>query len=296
VGRVVTALAVLAAACSAGQPVAPPTTASDSTEPRPAICDEYAAGEVAGALGHPGLVETSGITFGASGTLWAHNDSGSEPLLYAVDHGGAPLGVIDVDGRNVDWEDVATGPGPGSGTYLYVADIGDNLGRRRHVTVYRFPEPDPGAGAVAVESLDVTYPNGPADAEALIVDGVTGDAFIVTKAPGWGFVYEIPASAWGMAEVEGRSVGAVVLPSADEVVTGGAVSGDGSLIALRTYGDIRLFPRDTGRSIGEALTHRSCFLATLDEAQGEAIAFDGDTIVTVGEGAGAPIHRYSRGG
>jgi hypothetical protein len=295
--RTVAALFLLATACSVSNSPAPPSTAAGgTTEPRPGLCDDYLPGTTAGSLGFDGLTETSGIVVGEDGVLWAHDDSGSEPRIYAMTPDGDALGSLSVDALNVDWEDVALGPGPGGVAYLYVADIGDNLGRRRHVTLYRFPEPHPQDGSVPEpESIDVTYPDGAVDAETLIVDPVSGDAFIVTKVRGWGAIYEVPAPAWGSGSVEATRVGAVFLPLPDAVVTGGDVSADGSVVALRTYGDVRLVPRESGQSIGEALTHRSCSMATVDESQGESVAFDGVSIITVGEGRGAPIHRYERG-
>ncbi len=295
VRRISLVAAVLVTACGSTPAATRPVPTLPAAEQPPAICDGFGAAVSVGSLGFPALVETSGIAIGGSGVLWAHNDSGSEPRIYAMATDGSPLGAVDVDARNVDWEDFAAGPGPGGDTYLYLADIGDNLARRRHVTLYRFPEPDPAAGMVTgLESIDVTYPDGPSDAEALLVDPSTGDAFIVTKMPGWGRIYEVPASAWGAASVVATDVGAAVLPRADSVITGGDVSADGSVVALRTYGDVRLFARDPGSSVGEALTHRSCFLAAAEEDQGEAIAFDGTALLTVGEGAAAVIHRSGR--
>ena len=292
--RALAGVLVFAAACGGGSDAIPSTTAAGgTTEPRPGVCDRYGPGEVAGVLGYDDLSEASGIVIDASGTLWAHNDSGSEPRLFAMDRTGATLGVVEVEARNVDWEAIAVGPGPDGAAYLYVADIGDNFERRRHVTLYRFPVPSTADGLVAEpESLDVMYPGGPDDAETLVVDRATGDAFIVTKVPGSGVVYEVPATAWGSGTVEAVSVGAVPLPLPDAVVTGGDVSADGSVVALRTYGDVRLFLRDAGETIGEAMTHRSCSVATLEEAQGESVAFDGEILLTVGEGAGAEIHHY----
>ncbi len=49
------------------------------------------------------------------GVLWAHNDSGDAPMLYAIDLKGTAPG----EGRGartpwrIDWEDIAAGPCPG---------------------------------------------------------------------------------------------------------------------------------------------------------------------------------------
>jgi hypothetical protein len=113
--------------------------------------------------------------------LWTHNDSGNAPQLFAIDLKGKLLSQWTVTGaRAVDWEDIAIGPGG-----LYVGDIGDNRLRRTFVTVYRLKEPNPrsdGGPTAAAEALRFRYPDGPHDAEAMMVHPRTGDLYIVTKA------------------------------------------------------------------------------------------------------------------
>ena len=91
------------------------------------------------------LREGSGVALSrrTPGLLWSHNDSGP-PMLIALDASGAAKGRVTVAGARVgDWEDVSAGPCP-QGSCLYIADIGDNNGVRRSITVYRVPEPRPG--------------------------------------------------------------------------------------------------------------------------------------------------------
>ena len=102
---------------------------------------------------------------------------------------GTALGAYPVTARrSTDWEDIAVGPGPdGDGDFLYVGDIGDNGAERRSVTVYRVAEPEaapvpPGVALSGAEAIELTYPGGPVDAEALLVDPRTGDLVIVTKS------------------------------------------------------------------------------------------------------------------
>ena len=96
-----------------------------------AVCSRFAAStDPVPALQDPLLDEVSGVVASRVHTpdLWVHNDSGGEPAVYAITPDGALLGAYTIDGAtNVDWEDIAVGPGPQPGTsYLYVADIGDN--------------------------------------------------------------------------------------------------------------------------------------------------------------------------
>ena len=120
---------------------------------------------------------------------------GTRPPLYAVGDDGHALGTFTLTGAtNVDWEDIAVGPGPIGGTsYVFVADIGSIsqpfVSTRPSVDVYRVPEPavssTVSSGAVSLggaEKLTFTYPgDAKYDAESLIVDPVTGKLYIVTK-------------------------------------------------------------------------------------------------------------------
>ena len=115
------------------------------------------------------LPEASGIAVSARtpGVLWLHNDSG-DPLLRALATDGASRGSVWIAGAAVeDWEDVTVAPCP-HGSCVYIGDIGDNNARRSSLTIYRVPEPDPTtARSPRAESMRLTYPDGPKDAEAL---------------------------------------------------------------------------------------------------------------------------------
>ncbi len=100
----------------------------------------------------------------------------------------------------VDWEDIATGPAPGGGALLYLADIGDNARARERDR--RLPRARAAAGRVApsapAERLRLRYPDGAHDAEALLVDPRTGTLVIVTKDLSAGRAYSAPP-AWPRA-------------------------------------------------------------------------------------------------
>jgi hypothetical protein len=66
--------------------------------------------------------------------------------------------------------------------YLYIGDIGDNQAKCADITVYRVAEPKVGAAAAfgtmstgAAQAIGLTYPDGPRDAETLLVDPLTRD-------------------------------------------------------------------------------------------------------------------------
>jgi len=252
---------------------------------------------VVGSLSHPGLIETSGVALSRSqpGVLWAHNDSGSPAEMWALDSSGGLLGVVEVEAENIDWEDVAIGPGPDGTDWIYVADTGNLDRERSRVALYRFPEPPAADGSTLVEELRIRYPGGPEDVEALVVDPESGNSYLLTKSPrGVSTVYELAADAWGSEEaVSAFPVGEVDLGLLS-LLTAADISPDGTVIALRTYDAVLLFPRSAGQSLVDALEGDRCFAPSGDETQGEAIALDADGYVTVGEGVGAPIYRVDR--
>jgi len=280
----------------------------------PSACDGFEPVELGGTVTEPRLVELSGLAAspGHSDVLWAHNDSGGAAELYAFAEDGTSLGAYPVEGADaVDWEDMAAGPAPnGSDTVLYIGDIGDNDAARPTVTVYRVYEPGetpvaPGVPLTEVEVIDLQYPDGPSDAEALLIDPRTGDLVIVTKSLlGMSRVLRAPAASLVPgAPVPMVDEGGLRIPVPPEpgpgfpgtAVTGGDVSPDGSMVVLRTYRSVLAFPRGEEQTLAEALLGTPCFAPQAEEQQGEAVAFtgDGSAYVTVSEGVNPTINRVA---
>ena len=80
-----------------------------------------------------------------------------------------------------------------------------------------------------------------------------------------------------------RTAGGPVGRVGSRLVTGGAVSADGRVIALRTYTDAWLYPAPDGDPVA-ALTREPVQLPLPGEPQGEAIAFEPDgTLLSASE-------------
>ena len=241
------------------------------------------------------VTESSGVAVSRahSGILWTHNDSGDGPYLYATDLRGTDRGAIRVSGAgSKDWEDIAAGPCPTRpGTCLYIGDTGDNTERRSSVTIYAVPEPDPPIDAsdtqrvtAAAAALRLRYPDGAHDVEALYVSPRDTAVYLVSK--GWGGsvrLYRAGRTAWrtpGVATAE--LVQALpISPSRKQgrVVTGAAMRGDGTLVAIRTYVDVHFFvPDRTGRLA--AANRPVCSVRGLGRG-GEGIAFLDDSILVL---------------
>jgi hypothetical protein len=230
--------------------------------------------------------ESSGVAVSRAhaGIFWTHNDSG-EPLLYAVDADGRTVGRVRVAGAAVeDWEDLARAPCPAGGDCLYVADIGDNDAERASITVYRIPEPAPGAAQSAPATvIRLRYPDGAHDAEAMFVLG--GAVHVVTKGEsGPVALYRAPANASGEAALERIRTLSEGQVERRERITGGDASADGRWVALRTLGELSIYPAAELAGSG-ALTPLRVDLRQLDEKQGEGLGFGPDgSIVLTSEG------------
>jgi len=240
------------------------------------------------------------------GVLWVHNDSGDQPRMFAVNRRGRLLGTYLLNGAAaVDWEDMATGPAPGGGSYLYLADIGDNSARRTSVRIYRVPEPSVDAdqepvtrtlsGVVAFEFV---YEDGARDAESFMVDPLNGDFYVVSKREILGNrLYRAVAPT---AARTNRFLQVATFPFTG--ATGGDISADGLQVLIRRYSNGGLAATaatywsrpDASVSLIDLLKQPGRILPLAQEVQGEAIAFStGEpgfyTTTERGSGANPPL-------
>ena len=78
------------------------------------------------------IKETSGL-IEISNHLWTNNDSGGGKILYQLDDRGEISKQVKLDvPANVDWESLAADE-----TYFYVGDIGNNLGKRENLRIFK---------------------------------------------------------------------------------------------------------------------------------------------------------------
>ena len=274
------AFALLAAACGGGK--APLTAAT--------LCG--ATSEVAGTVSggwSDQLIEISGLASSRrnDGVIWAHNDSGDTARVFALGPRGNHVQTYTLSGAEaIDWEDMAIGPGPDEDVdYLYLADIGDNAAQRADIAVYRVLEPEVSTTGDTptdhplgeVEKLTLRYPDRAHDAETLLVDPVGGDLLIVTKelAGGPSFVFRAPGSIEPdvvttleeVATINFAGLDSSVTPPADApqlvravpfLPTGGDMSPNGRLIAIRTYGTVWIWERPGDAPAWDAFSSPPC--------------------------------------
>jgi hypothetical protein len=225
-------------------------------------------------LQDPTLVESSGLAVSAThpGVLWTHNDGGSVAQVMAVDRQGSTVATVTLAGIDpYDPEALAPGTDDRGRAALYLGDIGDNLRERPDVSVFRFREPTRLADAtVPARWYRFTYPDGPHDAEALLVDA-DGRIMVATKEFAGAALYRAPRRL--VTEGQGTNV-LTRLADVPSLVTDGAYLPDGRFV-LRTYTSVYLYDRP-GHEVARA--------SLPPQPQGESVAADGDRLLVGSEG------------
>jgi hypothetical protein len=246
----------------------------------------FANGVAQGVVSASEIIEASGIIASRQnpGVLWTHNDSSYPGSVFAISTNGALLGRYYIP--NVffgDFEDISFGPGQTpEHQYIYLGDIGDNFASRANIRVIRFPEPavyayqsnsPPVLPVPSWQEITLTYPDGPHNAEAMMVDPISGDLFIVTKLATNAGLYQVTrAQLDGGGPVEMTFVREMSF-SGLKSVSAADISADGGLIAIRRNGKAWLWVRSTGQSISNVLAGVPATIPNADEPNGEAIGF-----------------------
>jgi hypothetical protein len=226
------------------------------------------------------LEESSGVAASRDypGVFWTHNDSGWDPVVFAIDSTGTILARVRVEGaHNRDWEDIEIAPcTPGQPQdCLFIGDIGDNNERHQRIAVFRIPEPNPWTDSVSAPAtaIRVTYPDGPRDAEALFV--TDRGIHIVNKGRSHAidlFRISPPYRTGRITELTHLQRLAPPPTSVSAQVTAAAASADHRRVILRTYGGLQFFEveGDTLVPLG-----RPSGLVAPDQGQGEGADFLG---------------------
>jgi hypothetical protein len=279
-GAVLGAAALTAGAAVLGVPgiaaAAGSSTASPSAATSPAAVPTPPAGtRTLCQVTDPRLPEISGLV-AVGHRMLVMNDGGDQLVVYVLDTSCRVVAVHTAAVDPYDPEDLAVGA---DGT-VWFCDTGDNLERRSTVALLAL-RPD---GRTAIYRL--TYPDGPHDAEALLLPP-DGTPYVITKEVlGNSGVYRptrglVDGGTVPMAKVAGLQFGLTGTPggpvgrAGELMVTGGAVSTDGRWLALRTYTDAYVWPL-TGSDVPHALAGKPERIALPSARQGEAISFSGD--------------------
>jgi len=262
-----------------------------------------------GKLNDKAMDEISGIA--ASGinkdVYYVHNDSGDTSRFFAISPDGKLISTLyykgDVKERlgAIDCEDIAVGPGPlKNKSYVYVGDIGDNQAVRKYLTIYRVQEQPiwTKGGNINVTAVPIylRYPDGPRDAETLMVDPIQKLFYIITKRTDTVRVYTAPLGY--------RPNDTVTMTYRTKLffkgykpfkwITAGDISKDGTQVLVKSYEKIYYWKRKDNEPVWQTLQRTPAEPNYQQEKQGEAIGFtpDGRGFYTVSEGVFSPIYYY----
>lgn len=228
--------------------------------------------EVVTTFADPEIDESSGLVVRGR---WIHtvDDSGDGPRVYTVDRGTGETARVTTY-ADEDPEDVEA-LAPGRDGTVWVGDIGDNRRARGSLTVHRLR---PDGGRVEAATYRLRYPDGPHDAEALLVHPRTERLLVVTKRPFLGAeVFRAPPRlrAGQMHELEH-------VATVPGLVTDGAFLADGRHVLLRTYSTAAVLTYPGFAPVGD--------LDLPEQEQGEGVAVGDDGRVYLSsEGAGSDV-------
>jgi hypothetical protein len=262
--------------------------------------------EMTGRIGYGPLDEASGLAQSQrrQDLLWAVNDGG-RPVLYGIGVDGAKRGKVEISkAGHRDWEDLAAFT-LDSVPYLLVADIGDNNGNRRDVTLYVVEEPAPDARSVEIAwRIDFSYPEGPRDAEAVAVDTARRQILVLSKRDIPARLYALPLKPGSDEPVLAEYLGVVdSLPQPSRRSTGGGkrpfrptsmdIAADDSSALILTYRGVYFYSRNNDENWSAAFRRPPLELLLRRIRDVESITFGPDTshAFVTAEGRNAPIVR-----
>lgn len=288
---------------------------ADSMGPKPTDVRGYSMREPSE------LVESSAAVISPAqpDIVFTINDSGNDPLLFAMDTSGNLRGRWKVNGAsNKDWEAASLGPCTGTkpaanpaSHCLYIGDVGDNGEGRKAVALYQLSEPllsrNVAQGSIAATKIVFRYPDSPHDVEAIYV-GPDGTTYLITKRPlkdaagvlRRSLVFGIPSAAWTQRDTVIATLvdSLAIVPGSSGLrrITDASLSPDSRWLAVRTYGQVYVFATDsiTGR-VRNDVAPAMCNVEDVESKHGEGITWFGTStqLLLTNEGRNAPMHRIT---
>ena len=246
------------------------------------------------------LMEASGLveSIDNPGYLWSLNDSGNPAEVFLIDTSARIKLVCKLNVKNRDWEDITIGAGPKEGKkYVYVGDIGDNLGAYDYKYIYRFEEPSLKDGAEQTithfDALVIKLPGKNRDSETIMIDPTNNDFYLISKREKHVHVYlqhfPYPDTL--------RPLEVLKIPFTR--IVAGSISPDAKEVLLKDYENIYYWKRSGEKSLIELLAKAPAELSYKPEAQGESICWNHDasgyyTLSESHEGKMAQLKFYKR--
>ncbi len=233
--------------------------------------------------------ESSGIVASPSdtGCFWTHNDSGDDPLIFAINATGKDItpkarstyqGIHIADAVNIDWEDIAVNE---KGN-LVIGAFGNNANARRDLALYEIREPNPRfyTKTRIYAKYNFAWPNQEAfpprtqeknfDCEALFC--AYGNAYLLTKHRG--NTHTMLYKFHTLHENELNIPACIGHFAANGQVTAADATRDGNKLALLTYNAVWCFTAPEG---SDDYFHGTIAWLPIHARQCEGICFKNDS-------------------
>jgi hypothetical protein len=209
---------------------------------------------------NPEIKETSGLSRSTykRKVLFLHNDSGDKARFFAVSRKCNTRAVFTIKGvKALDWEDMAPGPDH----TLWFGDIGDNGEKRASISVVRVAEPRRiGSRSISGTTFELVYPDGPHNAEAMMIRPKSGRLYVITKNRVSGTIYRAPSTL----DPDRPNVMTKVVEGVPNGLSGAEFARQDGRFVLRGYKSVFIYsemggeptrvPVPTGHTFGEAVT------------------------------------------
>jgi hypothetical protein len=252
--------------------------------------------------------ESSGIaaSLSVANRFWTHNDSGDSPRLFAINQRGETIKQVTIEhAKAIDWEDMAGGVVDGK-HILIVGDVGDNARRRESIQLYILPDPDESVDSVPCVTIDVRYPDGAGDCEAVAIDAENHRVLLVkkTRLPLAGvYAIDIQGQAFDFenmnasgtdersrhkkpVETTAERIATLPIP----MVTGVDIRSDGRQMVVASYRDVFVFDREEGQTWEAAMKQTPSHAVLPRLKQIEAVCYDADGQLWItSEGSPMPL-------
>jgi hypothetical protein len=289
---------ILCSLAFAGEKVLPPVQSFNGKTAAWNIIDNKAIDEASG-LAHSRINDQ---------LLWTINDSGDEPVLYALGSNGENFGSVFVqDVKNHDWEDLVSFQ-LNRTAWLLIADVGDNPGKRKSCELIVIKEPAMNRLQPTVKMtinsewrIRFRYENGPRDCEAVAVDIKNRQVLLMSKRIVPPTLYSVPLIpdddhtqvARAVCRVPGMAFSSNDSSDISRQPTAMDISPDGYSSVVLTYTHLLQFIRNPGQSWAEVFTGSPLIIAQVNLYQAESVCFDskGEAIFITSEKHPAPLVR-----
>ncbi|XP_046575903.1 uncharacterized protein LOC124283913 [Haliotis rubra] len=264
-----------------------------------AAAPQFSSAQKVGTVGAHDVDEASGLAASRqhAGVLYTQNDKGDSSRIFAIAAAsGKLLATMKIAHiANYDWEDLAVGPCPGSGSCIYIAETGDHAGDGAKNIIYRVKEP----AVIKDQTLDVLdqlhFRWGEPDCECVMVDPA-GNTYVVSKVHGGrGLIAKLPSYGWGGTTVDAGPSQRVPITSTHNDPNGCDISPDGKEMLIKARDAVYYWAVPNGDYVSAVKTAPAT-LPYHPEPRGESVAWtpNGDGYYTLSEGDDQPLYFYKR--